>query len=351
MKNINIYVTLVFLISGCVDEFDLDSGHETPRLVIEGQITTAPGPYTVKITQSRKFSSADGTGFVPVKDAVVEISDNEGNKETLIPSGEDLDLVYKTSTNGIKGEVGKSYTLTVTIDSDTYQSIPQKIEPAGDILDIAAVYKTEGIPEYGDYFDVLVDAEDNPDQRRYYRWDWTGTYEIHAEWWRYCQTHCCVEGCPNFQILHLLYPDCCSVCWVNTFSETVAIADSYMVDIDGFSIAKVDVNDFTFYVKYHMKVNQYSISKDAYEFWGSAKKQIENSGSIFDSAPSSTKGNIYHITDNTKRVLGVFSASDVVSREFFFDNDQITRQLSKPEWFDDCRKIKYSTTEMPEFWN
>ncbi len=343
VKNLTLFLIPVISSLGCVDEFDFDSGHETPRLVIEGQITTAPGPYTVKITQSRAFSSTDGTGFVPVKEAIVEISDNAGNKETLTPSGTGLDLVYKTSSSGIRGDAGKSYTLTVTIDGNTYQSIPQKIEPAGKIFDLRAAYMTEGMPEFGDYFDIRIDTEDNPDNRKYYRWDWTGTYEIHTEWWRYCENHCCTCLIPP--------PDCCSVCWVNTFSRDITIADSQTSRLSDFSIAKVDVNSFTFYMKHHLKVNQYSISKDVYAFWDSAKEQIEKTGSIFDNAPSSVKGNIYHIADSTERVLGVFSASDIVSREFFFDNDQITRQLTRPKWFDDCQNIENSTTEKPEFWD
>jgi len=271
LKLNTLLLLMVFLAFGCAEEYNFSTGDNTPLIVIDGQITTQEGPYTVKITQSREFSTRDGSGFVPIKNALVIISDDVGNSETLFPVGERLDLVYKTSLGGIRGEVGKSYTLTVTIDGEIYQSTPQKIEKSGRIFDIRGEYQTEGDPKLGDYFDVLIDIADDSDKRKYYRWDWVGTYEFHAQPERFCEVRCCAgegEGCVGAA------PSCCRVCWINVFSDEISILDSNTTNgINGYSITKVDVINTTFFVRYHLKVNQYSISKEAYDFWNLVKSQ------------------------------------------------------------------------------
>ncbi len=77
--------------SGCVEEFDLDFEEKEPRLVVDALITNQPGPYYVRLTQSRnghfyneEFDYYDTAE--PVKNATVVISDNHGVTDTLVPS-------------------------------------------------------------------------------------------------------------------------------------------------------------------------------------------------------------------------------------------------------------------------
>ena len=93
------------LVLSCVTEFQPDTVSLPPSLVVEGQITDQPGPYTVKLTRTADYSykaiNLLETG------AVVSIEDDQGNRETLreqAPGG-----VYQTRDAGIQGVAGRSY--------------------------------------------------------------------------------------------------------------------------------------------------------------------------------------------------------------------------------------------------
>ena len=91
--------------SNCIEPFNASFDKYENLLVIDGIITDEAGPYTVKITRS---SSTENIEYNYVHSAVVIISDNEGNSETLteIESG-----VYSTSENGIYGITNNSYNI------------------------------------------------------------------------------------------------------------------------------------------------------------------------------------------------------------------------------------------------
>ncbi|MEQ9426022.1 MAG: DUF4249 family protein [Cyclobacteriaceae bacterium] len=121
---------LAFIAASCVTEFDPNIKQTNKRLVVEGRMTTEPGPYFVKLSQTEdlRFSFADSL-FAPASNAVVIISDSENNSETLVEVEPGL---YRSAEDGsgIRGAVGGIYQLTVITQEDNfYQSIPQEILP------------------------------------------------------------------------------------------------------------------------------------------------------------------------------------------------------------------------------
>lgn len=81
---------LTLLFSGCVEDFDLSRAETEPRLVVEGLITNKRGPYYIRLTESHtgNFVIPDygmNEPSLPVKDAVIIISDNVNQVDTLIP--------------------------------------------------------------------------------------------------------------------------------------------------------------------------------------------------------------------------------------------------------------------------
>lgn len=89
----------------------LDSA--SPYLVIEGEVTDQPGPYTVKISNTVSFYKDNV--FPPISGAVVRISDGEGNTDSLLETSAGI---YSTQT--LQGVPGHTYTLTAAIDDTIY---------------------------------------------------------------------------------------------------------------------------------------------------------------------------------------------------------------------------------------
>jgi hypothetical protein len=113
MKNIVSITFIALLFGSCEKVVDLDYRGNQSKIILEGNITNEAGPYFVKITKSIDLSE---TGNYPTVDnAMVTISDDAGNNEILTPQGNG---VYQTTT--ISGVAGRTYTLTVEAEGQTY---------------------------------------------------------------------------------------------------------------------------------------------------------------------------------------------------------------------------------------
>lgn len=111
-KWIVLVATLVLLISSCKKEIDVNLRSAEPNIVIEG-VVKLDSLAQVRITFTKDFSSTNEYDLV--KDAVVEISDDKGAKEVLIPDSEG---VYKTKA--MRGVERTTYNLLVKYNGKEY---------------------------------------------------------------------------------------------------------------------------------------------------------------------------------------------------------------------------------------
>lgn len=114
-KYINIIIATLFLAS-CEKEIDIDLNTSNPEIVIEGNISDEPGPYTVKLSKTVNFSNVNI--YPPVTGALVIISDNTGVTDTLI---ETVSGLYQT--HSITGTQGNTYTLKVLTEGKQYDAV------------------------------------------------------------------------------------------------------------------------------------------------------------------------------------------------------------------------------------
>lgn len=123
MKNITSILFIALLFAGCEKIVDLKYKGNKSRIIIEGNITNEAGPYYVRITKSLSLTD---TGSYPVIDnAIVTVGDDAGNIESLIPLGNGT---YRTNT--LTGAEGRTYTLTVQVENQTYtaqSTMPQQV--------------------------------------------------------------------------------------------------------------------------------------------------------------------------------------------------------------------------------
>lgn len=113
MKNSISIVLISLLFISCEKAVDLKYKDNQPRVIIEGNITNEPGPYFVKITKSIPLS--DIGNYPTIDNAVVIISDDAGNSETLTPQGNGI---YRT--NMLAGVMGRTYSLHVNAENQAY---------------------------------------------------------------------------------------------------------------------------------------------------------------------------------------------------------------------------------------
>jgi len=76
------------------------------------------------------------------------------------------------------------------------------------------------------------------------------------------------------------------------------------------------------------KLEQLSLSDNAYAFWRDAELQLEAEGKLFDPVSPQLKGNIRCVSDSTKDVIGIFNASHVTEKYAYFYIDYQNRTTS-----------------------
>jgi len=124
MKNIISIIIIALLFASCDKVIEVDYKSNQSNIIIQGNITNQPGPYFVKITRS--ISLTDTGSYPTIDDAVVVISDDAGNAETLAPQGKGL-----YSATALRGVEGRTYTLKVQAAGQQYtaqSTMPKQVQ-------------------------------------------------------------------------------------------------------------------------------------------------------------------------------------------------------------------------------
>ena len=160
-------LTLVFLVSSCTEIIDIDINASDPEMVVEATIGMDE---TANVVLTRTIGLDDTNDFSNVENAVVTISDNEGNSEILT---EEMPGVYKSKT--MLGQVGRTYNLKVESDAKIISSIckiPDYV--AIDSLSVVnSIYPGGGGPmgnmQSADFYEINVTYTDPVNELNYYR--------------------------------------------------------------------------------------------------------------------------------------------------------------------------------------
>ncbi len=383
MKLLNrrlLIAVIILIVAACVDPFSLDKIGANSVLVIEGSITDKPGPYEVKLFHSFMPDTLLNN-YLPESGAVVTIHDNVGNSEVLT---EVKPGIYNTSPFGITGIVGREYHIKIiTSKGKIYESSPDKMEPNGIIDSVYFEYSSTKIKnpdpkilvEYDlEGFNIFMNARGNPLGNNYFRWIWEGTYKIHT--W------------PELRYKSILYPNgreadipdpvpcsgyvsvnttqlvqvgpcmCCN-CWVSEYEKKPLISDNQFVLDNRFTrinLAFVRITNEHFYDKYHINVQQRSLTKAALDFWRAIRAQKEGATSLFQPPSGKIIGNIIS-KDGSDKPLGIFYASSVSEKsvEILFKDNPSSGKLDymtsrNRNYYVSCLDYPYASTNRPIFW-
>ena len=149
---------LVFLFCSCQKVVNLNLTTVTPQIVIQGELTDSAGPYSITINQTVDFY-ADNV-FPPVSGAIVKISDDVGESDSLI---EYSPGIY--STNSLQAIPGRTYTLSVTVQNKNYTAVSTMPMPVK--LDSVTFEFTSG---FGiQRIDAIANFQDPPGIANYYQ--------------------------------------------------------------------------------------------------------------------------------------------------------------------------------------
>lgn len=163
-------ILILLVLGSCEETIVLDLNQTEPKTVIEAQVTNQPGMQFVKLSKSVGFYQ---TGVTPrITDATVTVEDNEGNVFTFVhnPNAVADSAGYYLPQTPFTGVVGRTYTLTVIAEGETYTASDQLL-PVTNItkLEFAVNEDEQEDPkDEGRIYEILLFATEPQDEKNYY---------------------------------------------------------------------------------------------------------------------------------------------------------------------------------------
>jgi len=320
MNRITCIIILFIAAVGCRQDYNPKPiATATNYLVVEGLINTGTDSTTIKLSRTVPLTSKTGTA--PELGATVTITSSTGSAYPCIETGKGF---YKAAgLNTASGSFGLKINTT---DGKTYQSdlVLAKNSPPID----SVYYKVEN-----NGVQIYADTHDPSNNTRYYRWDFSETYEYHTPY------QSIVYFQPPDTILSRRLDQYVYECWRSDTSTNVTLNTSAKLASDVISQNKVQFVESTsekLESTYSILVKQYALTADAYNYLQQLKKNTEQLGSVFDPQPSELPGNIHCTSNPSEPVIGFISAGTSVQSRVFITNRAL------PAWkavtpYDECK--------------
>lgn len=338
-------VILVLIFVSCVDEYKPELGGKYENsLVVDGTITNDTGPYTITLTRS---SSVDNPKLYYYTGCEVTIICDDGNSEIL---SEESEGVYRTSPAGIRGEIGKSYKIRiVTPEDNIYESAFEEIKAPAKIESVYGEIEYKHEEELNHElrgYQFYIDTKPVTNDTTYLLWKLEYTYKYHCTFLCYYY----YEG----QLKKFPKADSLNTCWRTrkiSAIYTYGTAGVSVPVIKRFPLNYVSTEGRELTIKYSLLVHQYTLSKEAYNFWNSVRIQNENQGSLYTTLPYQIRGNVVNINNLDEPVLGYFQAAGISEKRIFVIRPPLQFYYSDCELEEeDFRAVAYIHLTNEIFW-
>jgi hypothetical protein len=335
-----IIVVALFLLCTCIDPYSPKLKGYSSLLVVDGLITDANTSYTVKL--SRTFQAQNSTPSW-VSDAIVFITDDAGANSNLINRGSGI---YTTDSTLYMGVPGRTYVLNIkTIDGAEYESDACLMQSVPDIDSIYfakddQVINNETQTEEG--VEIYLDSKEG-DNNQYYRWDFDETWKFKVpdpKKFNFNMADSAITAVTDVR----------EFCWKSQKSSEILIYSNYSgqaapIKKEPINFIATDQSD-RLLIQYSILVNQYSISKEEYDFWNNLKQVNESGGDIFAEQPFTVLSNIHNVSDPTERVLGYFQVSAAKQKRKYITFSEIVG-MNLPIYQYQCERLVKDPTDIP----
>ena len=287
----------------------IDSGAEA--LVVEGLITNEAGPFTIKLSKAGLYNSKSTVTYVG--GAKLTIRDNLNQSFTLT---DNLKGNYVTP-DYFKTKIGNTYTLFIeTTNGFIYKSKPQKLLPP---LSYDSIYGIHTINKYIGQDNQLKSLVGS---------------NIALNMFKSVATTDSLPLCRFSPVITVQYeywePSDSAWFWIHKCWKSIPLNDTENITEDKSHSASAYIMGHSLcftpvlmegygmaepagFVEthYYLRINQYNINRDTYDYYTEANKQLTTSGKIFDPITSQLQGNLTCINSPSETVLGFFEASSV----------------------------------------
>ncbi len=326
-----IIISSLWLFCSCLTPVDnFNQTISKSFFTVEASLTDQSENNKVKIYLSSNLLISTFTKpveFTPVSKAKIYFTDEKGIREELKESTTLLGT-YQTSAQ-FKGRVGGTYILNIeTLDGQKYQSTPEIMKAVPEIENLITQFEINDIYAKKDPlragFNVYVDFQDPISKDDFYYWYWK-----HYEKIDICEV--CVGAPYDFRLNtcrrsaseRVFNYKCDGNCWSINFSNDLNVFSDALLNgqrISGKQILRIPYDNNS---PYYLQFEQRAVTKNAYSYYQSLKKQTQNNGTLFD-IPAETKFNfnIKSTTNPSEKILGIFDVYSFRRKILYVDRKQ-----------------------------
>ncbi|KPK82636.1 MAG: hypothetical protein AMS27_14410 [Bacteroides sp. SM23_62_1] len=296
-----------------MEPYTPDIRQSQESLVVEGLLTDQPGIQTIYLSRSSPYSDP---GFIPERDCLVRVVDENGNSYLFYDQGEGVYQRFMMASQLVRGTAYKLSILTT--EGKEYESNYEILPFPCPLID-SVYFETETVgtfdpeqPLEGIQFYIDLDAEE--DQARNYRWELVETWEYYA-------AHIITDYYDGelhkmddpFKYHHCWYTGRISNIYTSSTKHSVSNR------INRYPLYFVSNQTNRLKIRYSLLVKQFSLSDEAYQYWDQMRRQHQESGGLYETQPAQIRGNVYNINDPEELVLGFFNVASSLDKRIFVD--------------------------------
>ncbi|MBC5994781.1 DUF4249 domain-containing protein [Pontibacter cellulosilyticus] len=337
-------MALLLLMIGCIDPINLKNDEQKSHLVVESTFTNDPEHNYVRLTYSLPYTEK------------YRKYEKEAGVSVHSDKGEVYAFAYDAATNNYYpiagaaafGTPGHKYILRIQVGENVYQSgwitmkQPVPIDTVHfEIDEQLFAFKGDRQKEQYTGYRVLVDYQDPAEEQNFLRWSFFTEFEVATQPWDYVDERGVARP-----------KNCCAKCLLTEKLDRFKVIDDRLTN--GKYIINQEVLFMPFHrylgVKNKLKVFQYSVTEEVYEFYRIMEQQKEATGTVFDPPPARVTGNVSNINNKDEQVIGFFDVASVVTKQVTILRNDIDHRFLPYKYPDDCRVLPNATSRIPEDW-
>lgn len=365
------WIAGLVMVDACVDPIAFDAQAPASVIILDGSITTDPGPYTITMTSGLSLDQ-DSTASGPVTGASIVLHSDKGEDEPFI---EIKPGVYQTG-GVVQGSIGSTYHISLTMpDGATFESEPETITPSGHVEKINYQFEARTIEksfgtQAADVFNIFVDATSasaESTKTSFVRWRFTGSYviethpELHLRWlqgenWFLDPFPCSgwvVDPGPGGGVLRQAEECECCRCWITQHEPSPKLSDDQLVEgglFRNLKVGEVPISRRTFFEKYKVQVDQMTISRNAFDFLKVIRAQKDGASNLFQPPPGKIVGNIKAVNASYP-IVGLFWGASINTESIYISRNELPYVLAQDVITYPCTNYGNSTNIKPAEWD
>ena len=363
---------ILVVLAGCVEPISFEVPQASSQLVVEGYIDNHFGPHVVHLSRASNIE-ADTIIQNPVSGASITLYEDRVKVADYV---EVTPGFYIIDEGLFSGSVGHQYHIEIrTSDGHTYRSLQDELTEVGSINNIHTQYEQRSVlTQTGEtnasVMKVLVDSKAGNGEQPLIRWRYSGYFYVTTYpmfFWRDeppytpykdpwpCSGYIVVEGPPGSGGLLEQVGECtCCECWGRLYENAPTLSTEELVEEGNFAnvlVGEVPVSPMVFSNRIMVKVEQMSLSRQAFDFFNIIRSQKENGQSIFQPAFGELKGNI--VSDRSDDLVsGIFYATAINTQVIYIDSTDVPVNIPEETYITyPCTALIDDTSyDKPELW-